>query len=101
MCIRDRECGVADGKHLVNQEDVRFKVGCDGEGQTHVHPARVALYGCVEELLGLCESNDLVEPRPYLPPPHAKDRAVEVDVLSTGEFWVESCSHLKETPHSA
>ena len=41
---------VADRQHLVDEQDLRLEVGGDGEGQPHVHAARVALDRRVEEL---------------------------------------------------
>ena len=55
------EGGVADGEHLVDEQDLRLEVGGDGEGQPHRHPARVALDRRVEERLDLGELDDLVE----------------------------------------
>ena len=55
------ELGVADGQHLVDDQDLRLEVRRDGEGQAHVHAARVALHRRVEEPLDLGEGDDLVE----------------------------------------
>ena len=57
------EFRVADGEHLVDQQDLGFEVGRDGERQAHVHAARVALDGRVEETLDTGELDDLVELR--------------------------------------
>ena len=57
------ELGVADGEHLVDDQDLRLEVRGDGEGQAHVHAAGVALDRRVEELLDLGEGDDLVELR--------------------------------------
>ena len=54
---------VADREHLVDEQDLRLEVGGDGEGEPHVHAARVALDRGVEELLDLGELDDLVEAR--------------------------------------
>ena len=55
------ERGVADGQHLVDDQDLGLEVRGDREGQPHVHAARVALDRRVEELLDLRERDDLVE----------------------------------------
>src|SRR5580704_10462475 len=39
------ELDVTDSEHLVHHQDLRFEVGRDGERQSHVHSARVALDG--------------------------------------------------------
>ena len=45
------ELGVADGEHLVHEQDLRLQVRGDGEREPDVHAARVALDGRVDELL--------------------------------------------------
>ena len=76
------ELGVAHRQHLVDDEDLRLEVGRHGEGQPHVHAARVALDRRVEEAADLAELDDLVELALDLRPRHAEDGAVEVDVLA-------------------
>ena len=68
------ELGVADGEHLVDEQDLRLEVRRDGEGEPHVHAARVALHRRVDELLDLGELDDLVELARDLAPLHAEDR---------------------------
>ena len=55
------EGGVADGEHLVDQQDVGVDLDHHREGQAHVHPRRVVLELEVDELLELGEVDDRVE----------------------------------------
>ena len=55
------ELSVADGENLVDDQDLWFQVGGDGEGQPNVHAAGVALDRRVEELFDFREIDDLVE----------------------------------------
>ena len=55
------ELDVADRQHLVDEQDLRVEVGGDREGESHVHPARVPLHRCVEELSDAGELDDRVE----------------------------------------
>ena len=55
------ELGIAHRQHLVHEHDLWLEVRGDGECQTHVHAARVALYRRVDELLDPGELDDLVE----------------------------------------
>ena len=41
---------VTDREHFVDDQDLRLEVGGDGERKSHVHAARVALDGSVQEL---------------------------------------------------
>ncbi len=55
------ELRVADGEHLVDEQDLGLEVGGDGEREPHVHAARVALDRGVEEPLDAGEVDDGVE----------------------------------------
>ena len=88
--------GVADREHLVDEQDLRLEVRRHGEGQPHVHAARVALDRRVEELLDLGERDDLVELAVDLGPAHAEDRAVEVDVLAAGQLGMKAGADLEQ-----
>ena len=80
---------VADGEHLVEQEDLRIEMRRDGEAEPHVHARRVALHRRVDELTHARELDDAVELRVDLAPAHPHDRAAEIDVLAPGELGVE------------
>ncbi len=43
------ELRVADGQHLVDEQDVGLDVSSDGERESEVHPRRVALHRRVDE----------------------------------------------------
>ena len=61
------EGGIADGEHLVHQQDVGLDLHRDRERQPHRHPRRVVAQVEVHELLELGERDDLVEALPGLP----------------------------------
>ena len=71
------ERGVADGEHLVDEQDLGVEVRGDREAEAHVHAARVALDRRVDELLDAGELDDRVEPAGDLLAAQAEDRAVE------------------------
>ena len=68
------ELDVADGEHLVDEEDLGLEVRGDGEREPHLHPARVALDRSVEEALDTGELDDVVEPPRDLRAAHPEDR---------------------------
>jgi len=72
-----------------------------GKGQPHVHPAGVALYRGIQELLDLGKGHDLVELALHLGACHPQDRAVEVNVLPPGQLGVEAGAHLQQAGHPA
>ncbi len=71
-------------------KNLRLEVRGDGEGEPHVHAARVALDRRVDELLDFRERDDLVELTVDLALAHSEERAVEVDVLPARELAGES-----------
>src|SRR5262249_36605919 len=81
-------------------EDLGLEMGRNGEGEANVHAARVALDGRVDERLDACKLHDLVELARDLTPLHAEDRAVEIDVLPTGELRMEAGSDFEEAAHA-
>ena len=95
------ECGITDCQHLIHQQNLRLQVGGDGKGQAHVHAARIALDGCIDELFDLGEIHDLVEFALDFNPLHAQDGAVQVDVLAPGQFGVEAGAHLEQAGDAA
>ena len=77
------EVRVADGEHLVDEQDLGLEVRRDREREAQVHARRVALDRRVEELRRPGELDDLVEAcdsisRRRMP----EDGAGEVDVLA-------------------
>src|SRR6266496_2100975 len=92
------ELGITHGQDLVDQKHLRLEMGGDSERESHRHPARIALDGCVDELLDPCELNDLGELGRDLTPLHAENRAVEIDVLPPSQLWVEPRADLQQAP---
>ena len=83
------------------KQDLRLEMRRDGEREPHVHAARVALDGRVDEPLHARELDDVVEPLLDLATLHPEDRAVQVDVLAAGELLVEAGSDLEQAPDAA
>ena len=90
------EADVADRQHLVDEHDLRIEVRGHREREPDGHAARVALERGVEEALDLGEVHDLVEAPVDLAPPHAEDRAVQIDVLAPGQLPVEAGPDLEQ-----
>ena len=53
-----------------------------GEGQAHVHPARISLDRSFQKFFHLGKCDDFIEPPVNLAFAHAQDCAVEIDVLA-------------------
>src|SRR4051794_13920263 len=71
---------ISDCQDLIDDQDVRFQMGCDGEGQAHIHSGGVMLYRRIEELFDSGKRHDLIELLPRLRSVHAKYGAVKKDI---------------------
>jgi len=68
-------------QNLVYQQNIRLQVGSHREGQTHIHPAGVALYRCIQELLNLGKGHNPVELAVNLCSLHSLASKVHTDLL--------------------
>ena len=92
---------VADGEHLVHEQDVGIDVDRHGKTEPHVHAGRVGLDRRVDEVLELGELDDLVEPLGDLALGQAEHDAVDEDVLAAGDLRVEAGAELDEGRNAA
>ena len=93
------EGGVADGEHLVDEQDVGVDLDHHREGQAHEHARRVVLELEVDELAQLGEVDDAVEARARLARREPEHRRVEHHVVVRGEVQVEADAELDERRH--
>src|SRR5215211_8108943 len=66
------------------------------ECKPQVHSGRVSFDRRVNETLDTGERNDLLETSRDVTAAHAKNGAVEIDVLATGQLGMEAGSHLEQ-----
>jgi len=94
---------VADGEHLVDEEDLRLDVDGDGEPEPDVHARRIELDLVVDHPLDLVtgEVHDVVEPLGDLGPLETQQRAVEEDVLPPAEVGLEPGAELQQGGQAA
>src|SRR5208337_3925436 len=76
---------IANGQDFVDDQDLGLKMCRDREGQSHIHTATVALNGRIQELLNAGELDDPIELPLDLTPRHAKNGAVQKNILTAGE----------------
>ena len=88
------EGGVADGEHLVDQQDVGVHLDHHREREPHEHAGRVVLQAQVGELLELGELEHRVEP-----PRASRGESPSIVALMT-TFSRAGSSMLKPTPSS-
>ena len=94
------EGGVADGEHLVDEQDVGVELHEDGEREADLHPRRVVLQAQVDEVLELRELDRRVKASPRLRGAEPEHDGVDDDVLARGEVGVEADAELDEGAHA-
>src|SRR5690348_1243850 len=73
----------------------------DSKRQAHVHAARKMLDRGVDKPFDFGKRDDLVEFALDFGFLHTQDRAVQIDVLATGEFGMKSRAHLEQRANPA
>src|SRR5205807_9299522 len=80
------ESSIAHRQHLVDEQYFRLQVCRDREGKAHVHAAGVAFHRRIQELLYLGKGHNILELSIDLPPAHAEDTTVEVNVFAARQY---------------
>src|SRR6185436_435650 len=86
---------IADCEHFVDQQHFRLEMRRDAKRKPHVHTTRIAFHRRVEKLLNFSKAGDLVKLAVDLGLAHAEDRAVEIDVLATGQLRMKARAHFE------
>ncbi len=73
---------IAHSQHFIDNQNFRFQMSRDSKCETHIHPRRIMLHRRVEKFFHFGKGDDLIKFLPDFPLRHAKDGAVEEDVLS-------------------
>ena len=84
------ELGVARGKHLVEQQDVRVDRGRDREPEPRAHARRVRLDRRIDELAEVRVLDDRRQQLAHEPVVEAHERAGQQDVLAAAQVLVEA-----------
>src|SRR2546423_15542059 len=92
---------VANGEHLVDEQDVRVEMRGDRKAQSHSHARRIAFDGRVDEPLDIRELDDLFQLAIDFAFPHPEDRAVEIHVLATAQLLVKTGANLEERANAS
>jgi predicted NAD/FAD-dependent oxidoreductase len=92
---------VADGEHLVGDEQLRRHHRRDRETQAHDHARRVVLHRLVDLLADVGEIDDALQVLLGLPARQSHQRARQVDVLAAGVLGMEAAAELEQRPYPA
>ena len=95
------EFGIPDCQHFIHHQDLRFQVGSHGKGQAHIHARRITFDRRIDELLDFGKIHDLIELAVDLGPFHSQDGAVQVDILTPGQFGMKARAHFQQAGNPA
>ncbi len=98
LCLK---LGVAHGQDLVDQKNFGIEVGGDGEGEPHIHSARVPLDRGVEKPFDFGEGDDLIEFSFDLRALHPEDCAVEENIFASGKLRMKTRPDFEERADAA
>ena len=87
---------IADGKHLVKHQNVALGLDGHGEGKTNLHTGGIVFELLVHEVLKLGELHDVIIHRVNLRTSESKQSAVQVHILTAGQFRVEANAEFDE-----
>ena len=90
------ECLIANCEHFIKYEDISLGLDGYGKRQTNLHAGRVILQLLVHELFKLCEFYDVIVHGVDFIASETKQGTVEIHILTTGEFRVETHSKFDE-----
>jgi len=89
------ETGVADCKNLINKQNIRLQVRCNGKSETDKHSAGISFYRCVNEFSYLRKLENIVKFFIYFCFGHSENRTVKINIFSAGQLVVKACTNLK------
>ena len=95
------EFRVADRQHFVDDQDLGLQMRRDRESEPDIHAGGKSLDRRVKKLFDFGKSDDLVETALDLGAAHAEDRAVEKNVLASGQLGMEAGADLKHAGDTA
>src|ERR1700736_584580 len=90
------ESCVADGEDFINQEKFCYEMGGDREGKPNVHSTEITLHRRIEEFFDFREGNDLIEFLFNLDAGHSEYRAIEKNILASGQLRMKACSNFEK-----
>ena len=95
------ELRVADGEHLIDDQDVRLEVRGNREREAEIHAAGISLHRRINKTCDAGEFDDLVETALDVAPVHAKDGAVQEDVFAPRQLGMKARPDFEQCAEAA
>jgi len=91
---------VADSQHFIHHQNLRFQMRRDRESEPQVHAAGIAFDRSVNELSDFRKIDNFIKAGQYFFAGHAQNRAVEKDILPSGQFRMKASAHFQQRAHA-
>src|SRR6266496_4111995 len=92
---------VAYRQYLINDQNIRFKMGCYCKCQTHIHTAAVSFYRCIDIPFHSRKINYLIKLTLNLAPHHTEYGSIEKNIVPARELRVKSRSHFQQRSNTS
>jgi len=93
--------GIAHCQYFVHEQDVWIDMHRHGEGQPHVHPARVVCNGSVQGVFDAGKVDDGIEAGSDFPFSQSQDGGVQEHILTAGEVRMKARPHFQQAADAA
>src|SRR5581483_9195347 len=91
---------ITNGKHFINQQNVRVDVDRHGKAEPGVHARRIVLHRNIDESIQLGKLHNRVKAFRHLSPLHAENRGIEENIVPPRELRVKASAQLEQCRYS-
>src|SRR4029077_16002020 len=95
------ELRVPDGEDFIDKYNFWIEMSGDGEGESHIHSARITFHRRVEKFLDLGKGDNLIELSPDFGTSHSQNRAVHENVFPPGQLGMKTGADFEKRAHAA
>src|SRR5690348_2930700 len=88
---------IADGKHFVHEQNLRFEMCSDGKSQPRLHARAVMLQRRIQKFGYIGKRDNFLEFAGDFPAPHAENCAVQKNIFTPGQLGMKSGADFEQT----
>src|SRR5690242_19338053 len=88
---------IADGKHFVHEQNLRFEMCSDGKSQPRLHARAVMLQRRIQKFGHISKTDNFLEFAGDFPAPHAENCAVKKNIFTSGQLGMKSRADFEQT----
>src|SRR5579885_1135532 len=90
---------IAHGEHFVHEQNLRLEMRRYSKRQAHLHAGAVVLEWSIQEFDYFGEPDDVIEFAGDLPPAHAENGAIQVDVFAARQLRMKAGADFEQAAH--